>query len=284
MEAIETVTETVQAQPQAAVTATEQVVETQAVEAKPEVAVEKKENLSSQFAALAKKEKRLITKQQELEARNKDLEEKLKKYEQFEAKKQAARTNPLDYLSEAGLTYDELTQYILNGSKALEKDKASEVEERLNSFIAQAEADKKAQAEREAKLAQEQEEKVIAQFKDGVKKHIADKKNDYELINLYDATDLVISTIEAHFEKTQQILDTDSAAELVEKHLEDEIKKLANSNKFKDKIKIDEPKAQNAVRRDSVTLNSSMPASSVPSTLPAQTEADRIKRALAALG
>jgi hypothetical protein len=261
----------------------QQAVETQPVEPKLE-GTEKKETLSSQFAALAKKEKRILSKQQELEAKNKDLEEKLKKYEQFEAKKQAARTNPLEYLSEAGLTYDELTQYILNGSKALEKDKATEIEERLNSFIAQAEADKKSQAEREAKLAQEQEEKVIAQFKESVKSHINNKKSDYELINLYDATELVISTIEAHFEKTQQILDTDSAAELVEKHLEDEIKKLANSNKFKDKFKIDEPKANPVARKDSVTLNSSMPASSVPSSLPAHSEADRIKRALAALG
>jgi hypothetical protein len=255
------------------------------VETKPEVSVEKKENLSSQFAALAKKEKRILSKQQELEAKNKDLEEKLKKYEQFEAKKQAAKTNPLEYLNEAGLTYDELTQYILNGSKAFEKDKATEIEERLNSFIAQAEADKKAQVEREAKLAQEQEEKVIAQFKESVKNHILNKKSEFELINLYDATDLVISTIEAHFEKTQQILDTDSAAELVEKHLEDEIKKLANSNKFKDKIKIEETKqGQNTQRKDTVTLSNSMPASSVPSSLPAQTESERIKRALAALG
>lgn len=262
------------------------VTEQPAVEApKVEAAeTEKKETLSSQFAALAKKEKRIITKQQELEAKNKELEDKLKKYEEFENKKKAARVNPLEYLQEAGLTYDELTQYILNGPKALEKDKATEIEERLNSFIAQTEAEKKSQAEREAQLAKEQEERVIAQFKDSVKNHIKDKKDSYELINLYDATELVISTIEAHFEKTQQILDTDSACELVEKHLEDEIKKLANSNKFKDKFKVEETKAHQNNRRDSVTLNSSMPASSVPSSLPAHSEADRIKRALAALG
>ena len=95
---------------------------------------------------------------------------------------------------------------------------------------------------------------------------------------------MVISTIEAHFEKTQQILDTDTAAELVEKHLEGEVKKLATASKFKDKFKLDDEKKESTERRDSVTLNSQMSASSVPSSLPAQTEADRIKRALAALG
>lgn len=254
-------------------------------EVKPEVALpEKKETLSSQFAALAKKEKRIVSKQQELEAKNKELEEKLQKYEQFEAKKKNAKVNPLDFLSEAGLTYDELTEFMLNGGKPQQKDKVTELEERFNSLVTKAEQEKKEREELELKRAQEQEEKVIQQFKDSVKKQILDKKDTYELINLYDAQDLVISTIEAHYEKTNQILDTDTAAELVEKHLEDEVKKLANANKFKDKFKLTEDKPKETQAKDSVTLNSQMSASSVPSSLPSQTEADRIKRALAALG
>lgn len=254
-------------------------------EIKPEVALpEKKESLSSQFAALAKKEKRIVNKQQELEIQNKELQEKLKSYEQFEAKKKNAKTNPLEFLSEGGLTYDEITQYMLNGGIPKEKDKTTELEERFNKLISDNENEKKQREEAELKAAQEQEEKAIAQFKDSVKKHIKDKGELYELVNLYDAQDLVISTIEAHFEKTQQILDTDTAAELVEKHLEGEVKKLATASKFKDKFKLDDEKKESTERRDSVTLNSQMSASSVPSSLPAQTEADRIKRALAALG
>lgn len=275
-------TETVQVEQKVETPAVEQ---TAAPEVKPEVAVpEKNESLSSQFAALAKKEKRIVSKQQELEARNKELEEKLQKYEQFEAKKKTAKENPLDFLSEAGLTYDELTEFMLNGGKPKEKDKVTELEQRFNDLISKSEQEKKEREELETKRLQEQEEKVIQQFKDSVKKHIADKKDAYELVNLYDAQDLVISTIEAHYEKTQQILDTDTAAELVEKHLEDEVKKLANANKFKDKFKLTEDKPKESQVKDSVTLNSQMSASSVPSSLPAQTEADRIKRALAALG
>lgn len=280
MEATETVQVT---QAQAPVEPVKQ--ETQAAEVKPEVAIQdKKETLSSQFAALAKKEKRIVTKQQELEAKNKELEEKLQKYEQFEAKKKNAKLNPLDFLSEAGLTYDELTEFMLNGGKPQSKDKVTELEERFNELVTKAEQEKKEREELEAKKLQEQEEKVIQQFKDTVKKHVADKKDVYELINLYDAQDLVISTIEAHYEKTQQILDTDTAAELVEKHLEDEVKKLANANKFKDKFRLTEEKPKESTPKDSVTLNSQLSASSVPSSLPAQTEEDRIKRALAALG
>jgi len=271
------VTETVQV---------EQVVETPVVnEVKPEVAIpEKKESLSSQFAALAKKEKRILSERQSLEAQNKELSEKLQKYEQFEAKKKNAKLNPLDFLSEAGLTYDELTQFMLNGGKAPQKDKATELEEKLNEFMSNAENEKKQREENEIKKLQEDEQKAIQQFKDSVKKQLGDKKDTYELINLYDAQDLVISTIEAHYEKTQQILDTDTAADLVEKHLEDEVKKLANARKFKDQFKLAEEKPKEGQAKDSVTLNSQMSASSVPSSLPAHTETDRIKRALAALG
>ena len=272
------VTETVQVE--------QPVVEAPAVsEVKPEVAIpEKKESLSSQFAALAKKEKRILSERQSLEAQNKELAEKLQKYEQFEAKKKNAKLNPLDFLSEAGLTYDELTQFMLNGGKVPQKDKATELEEKLNEFMSKAETEKKQREENEIKKLQEDEQKAIQQFKDSVKKQLGDKKDTYELINLYDAQDLVISTIEAHYEKTQQILDTDTAADLVEKHLEDEVKKLANARKFKDQFKLAEEKPKEGQARDSVTLNSQMSASSVPSSLPAQTEADRIKRALAALG
>lgn len=261
------------------------VVETPATEVKPEVAIpEKKESLSSQFAALAKKEKRIVSKQQELETKNKELEEKLKTYEQFETKKKNAKVNPLDFLSEAGLTYDELTEFMLNGGKPKDKDKVTELEERFNDLVNKAELEKKAREEQETKSLQEQEEKVIQQFKDSVRKQLLDKKDTYELVNLYDAQDLVISTIEAHYEKTNQILDTDTAADLVEKHLEGEVKKLATSSKFKDKFKVSEEEPKEYAPKDSVTLNSQMSASSVPSSLPAHTEADRIKRALAALG
>lgn len=266
---------------------TAQVAETPVVETtteiKPEVAIPEK-TLSSQFAALAKKEKRIVSKQQELETKNKELEEKLKTYEQFETKKKNAKVNPLDFLSEAGLTYDELTEFMLNGGKPKDKDKVTELEERFNDLVNKAELEKKAREEQETKSLQEQEEKVIQQFKDSVRKQLLDKKDTYELVNLYDAQDLVISTIEAHYEKTNQILDTDTAADLVEKHLEGEVKKLATSSKFKDKFKVSEEEPKEYAPKDSVTLNSQMSASSVPSSLPAHTEADRIKRALAALG
>lgn len=260
--------------------ATPPVVEAPKQEAQPE----KKEGLSSQFAALARKEKKIQSERQALEARNKELEEKIKKYEAFEEKKKNAKTNPFDYLSEAGLTYDELTEAVLNGGKPQPKDKATELEEKFNTLQAKIEQEKQEKAEAEQKRLEEENEKVIKAFKDSVNKQLADKRDSYELINLYDAQELVISTIEAHFEKTKEILDVDAAADLVEKHLESEVKKLANSNKFKDKFKLEEPAQQQQEKKSTVTLSSEMPSSSVPSSLPAKTEEERLKRALAALG
>ena len=250
----------------------------------PEVVPEKKESLSSQFAALAKKEKRILSERQSLEAQNKELAEKLKQYEQFETKKKSAKTNPLEFLTEAGLTYDEITQFMLNGGEAPKKDKATELEEKLNEFMSKSEQEKKEAADKQAKDLQEQEEKIIAQFKDSVRKQISDQKDKYELINLRGEQEMVIAVIEAHYDEKKEILSTEAAADLVEKHLEDQVIEMTKASKFKDKFKMEEKKSVPSERRDSVTLNSSMPSSSVPSSLPTHTENDRLKRALAALG
>lgn len=242
-----------------------------------------KESLSTQFAALAKKEKMALTRQREAEAKLKEAEEKLKIYQQFEEKKKTAKSNPLDFLNEAGLTYDELTEYMLRGGP-VPKDKVEVLEEKFNQLIANKEKEELERVENEKKNLKAQEEKVVAEFIKGVNKYITDNSEKFELINLYSAQELVIATIEQHFENKKEILSNERAAEMVEAHLEDEIKKLSNSKKFGEKLKSSEDNKQPGQSKSSVTLSSSTPTSNVPSMLSARTEEDRLKRALAALG
>lgn len=267
---------------ESALPVTEQPTTEQPVVATPEPE-KPKESLSTQFAALAKKEKMALTRQREAEAKLKDAEEKLKIYQQFEEKKKTAKTNPLDFLNEAGLTYDELTEYMLRGGP-VQKDKVEVLEEKFNQLIANKEKEELERVENEKKNLKAQEEKVVAEFIKGVNKFISDNSEKFELINLYSAQELVIATIEQHFENKNEILTNERAAEMVEAHLEDEIKKLSNSKKFGEKLKSSDDNKQPGQSKSSVTLSSSTPTSNVPSMLSARTEEDRLKRALAALG
>lgn len=242
-----------------------------------------KELLSTQFAALAKKEKIALQRQREAEAKLKEAEEKLKLFEQFETKKKSAKTNPLEFLSEAGLTYDEITDYMLNGGPK-QKDKTEALEEKFNEFVSRKEKEEQDKIEKEKLALKAQEEKVIAEFIKSVNKFLADNTEKYELINLYNAQELVISTIEQHYENKQEVLSNERAAQLVEEHLEEEIKKLANSKKFSDKFKGSTDNKQQVPSKNSVTLPSSQPTSNVPTMLSAKTEEERLRRALAALG
>jgi hypothetical protein len=242
-----------------------------------------KEMLSTQFAALAKKEKAALQRQREAESKLKEAEEKLKLYEQFETKKKSAKANPLEFISEAGLTYDDITEFMLNGG-ARHRDKTEVLEEKFNEFVKSKEKEEQDRIEKEKQSLKAQEEKVIAQFKQSVNKYITDNQDKFELINLYSAQELVIATIEQHFEDKQEILSNERAAELVEAHLEEEAKKLANSKKFSQTFKDSSDNKQQGASKNSVTLSSSHPTSNVPSMLSAKTEEERLRRALAALG
>jgi len=248
-----------------------------------QVADKPKELLSTQFAALAKKEKIAFNRQREAETKLKEAEEKLKLYEQFENKKKSAKTNPLEFLSEAGLTYDEITDFMLNGG-VKHKDKTEVLEEKFNEFVSRKEKEEQEKLENEQKALKAQEEKIIAEFKNQLNKFLNDNQDKYELINLYNAQELVVATIEQHYENKKEVLSNERAAELVEAHLEEEAKKLANSKKFSSNFKSSDDNKQQGQAKNSVTLSSSQPTSNVPSMLSAKTEDERLKRALAALG
>ena len=265
------------------VVTTEQPTESPDKAVQPEQAEKPKELLSTQFAALAKKEKMALQRQREAESKLKEAEEKLKLYEQFENKKKTAKSNPLEFLSEAGLTYDEITEFMINGG-AKAKDKTEELEEKFNQFVSRKEKEEQERIEKEKEALKAQEQKVMAEFQKSLNKFIEDNQDKYELINLYNAQELVIATIEQHFENKNEILSNERAAELVEAHLEEEAKKLANSKKFSQSFKNSSDNKQQSGSKNSVTLSSSQPTSNVPSMLSAKTEEERLKRALAALG
>lgn len=182
------------------------------------------ERLRKGFSALSKKEKALRQKEQQL----KTLEEQVRKAETL---RQKAKDNPLEVLNEYGVTYEQLTDYILGNEKPAPspEDKIRAIEERL-------ERERQEAAEARSRAEQEAIERKIDQFKNHILKPSLQANADkYELINSRgdEGAELVFDVIEEYHKTHSQVLPWHVAADHVEQHLEQEGRKLLQLRKFR---------------------------------------------------
>ena len=237
-------------------------------------------NWDKKFAALSRKEK-------DVRARETQVEEKLAeinaKLADLEAKSQPIKIEPevepeipLEYrlkkdpiktLEELGMPYETLTQMVLNDGKLpvdaqmrlmkeeLERDYKTKFEE-LNNKLAEKEQQ---ELEREKQNEETKYNEVITNFKSEINE-LVDGSEEYELIKLNEAYDLVYDVIEQYYEKNGEILDKKEAADQVESYLLDELTKIQEkSQKLKNRVSVAEtPTAQ--TQRQSPTLSNSLAA------------------------
>lgn len=203
----------------------EAVAEAKAKEASNEAAQakerEQKDLFTKKFTALSHKEK-------ELKQREAKLEEKLKEFQSADMLKSQLKETPLKLLEEAGISYEDLTEMVLNeGSpttemmlKKIKEESMSEIEKLRQEYI----DDKK--AEETAKY-----EQTLENFQNEIVSFVNDNE-DYEFIRAQDRSDLVYEVIDLHHEETGRILDIKEAADAVEQHLYDKAKELAKIKKL----------------------------------------------------
>lgn len=247
-----------------------------------------RELTSPQLSILAKREKALQKQREEIQKSKLDLDSKYEEINKFKSLKEQAKTNPLKFLEEAGLTYEELTNFILNGNKPTAEMETSSIKsemQKLRDEIAQREQERENSAKAmDEKRAQE----AISNFKENITGFLTGKPDDFELCNNYpESVDLIYDVIEAHFAQTEKVMSMEEAAKLVEDHFESEAMKVTSFKKIQSKLApkpapTEEDGFQKAKQQASPTLNNSM--SQTVSGLSNSTENDRIKRALAALG
>jgi hypothetical protein len=279
----------------AAPTTPEGGVEAKTPEASAPPAAKPTKDLSAEFAALARREKAIVQKQKEAAAREKTFAEREAAIKAREEKLAEAdkmwNTDLFKSLEARGLDYNKITKMYLEGQAAPPKaavDPGEAVSKALADFekkqaekeAAREAADKKSQEER---AAQDQValQQAYEKFKGEVATHIKTNENDYELINLYDQADLVVDTIQQHFDNTQNVLSIKEASEMVEKYLEGEAQKALKSKKLGAKA----PEAKKEETKSSAptkTLTNQL-TPTMSSNLPNKTENDRMARALAKL-
>lgn len=190
--------------------------------------------------------------------------------------------NPLEALKRKGITYQDLTNMVLNGEKVTPEIQVKSIEEQMKTWMKQQEEAAKLKEQQETERLTKEHELTIQNFKEEVKEFVSTRSDEYEFINLYDQQELIYATIEEHFNNTQKVMSIKESADLVEKYLLDQANKALKTKKLASMLKPQAEEKKDAPREPSKTLNNTM-TSSVPSMLPAKTENDRLKRALAAL-
>ena len=257
--------------------------------AQPEV---KPGDNAQRFAFLARKEAALQKSRTEIKAQIAQLESqkaemaKMKAdLEALKSPKKDYRQNPLSLLEENGLTYKELTDYILNNNTVSTESQIAQIQAKLESVEKQRELDRQEAQKRAQEEQAQREAQVIQEFQGEIKSFITAKKDDFELCNLYEAQQLVYDTVEEYFNKTQKILSIPEACELVEKYLEAQVEKSLKTKKLASKVapKTTQEAPQQSPQTPRRTLSNSNYTSSTPSLVAPKVESDRMARALAAL-
>lgn len=246
-------------------------------ETQPETAPEpqEKDDFTEKFMRLTRKERALQQAQQELKAKQAEIEKMKAEYDAFLDRKAKLRENPFDALDLLGVTYDDLTTALLEHGKPV--DKLTEIEKKLAELEQRESKAKEAERLAKERELEETRQKTVSGFKDNLAKFI--DSSEYELIKANEAADTVFEVIQAHYEETERLgkpklLSYDEACKLVEDHLESQLPKLLGLNKVKAKLQPQEETKssfqaavnQPRVSGPSATLTSAMKAASEPTT------------------
>jgi hypothetical protein len=191
-----------------------------------------------------------------------ELEAKMKSMEMPKAEPVKApleyrlKREPLKALEDEGLSYEKLTQLILNDGKQSPEVQMQLMREELeNKYNARIEQLEKSIQDKEVKKQQEYEAQVVQNFKNELNEFV-NNNEEYELIKANNAADAIYSVIEEHYNKTGRILSNKEAADAVESHLLGEARKLLKLKKLaqqevkipvkKPEVKVNAPSLSNA--------------------------------------
>lgn len=213
--------------------------ETTQVEAAP-APTEAEIQANKRFTMLAKQEKALRAKELALKQREAALEAQANKFKEqpaFDESKYIAKDrfkqDPLSIMAETGLSYEELTNMILN-----QPNRDPRVDAEFNSMKQQIE-ELKRQNEEARKAAEDQQtqayQTAVKQIESDVKALIKQDPS-YEAIRTAGAYKDVVELIEQTYQKDGVLLSNEEACQLVEEYLVEEYTKLTNIDKIKKRL------------------------------------------------
>ena len=202
---------------------------------------ENTDDFSRKFAALSRREKEIRSKESEYEQRIAELEQRFASKEPksepeipFDVR---LRQNPLKALESVGLSYDKLTELALNDGNLTPDMQMKLMREELESDYKSKFEDLEGRLlEKEKNDEERRYDEIQMNFKDEIESFVGSNKENFELIDANEATDVVYDVIEEHYNETGKVLGIEEAASAVESYLEDEAEKLLKLSKVRSKF------------------------------------------------
>jgi hypothetical protein len=187
--------------------------------------------LSPQFAALARERRSLQRERKELEELKKGLEAKSQGSDVIERSR--LKSEPLNVLLEAGVTYEQLTEAILANQQNPEvntlKSKMTELESKVDQRF-----EERAKQERAQVVKQMQREASL----------LVSTGDEFELVRETRSVPDVIRLIEKTYDEHGELLDVQEACRFIEEELFKKSQKLAGLKKLKDHFGSKSPEPQ----------------------------------------
>jgi hypothetical protein len=228
---------------------------------------------SERFAALAKREQKnvhrelqLKKQEEELAAKQKELETKLTPFQEFEVLKSK---DPVAALRGLGFSETDIFNWLADSEpKELTPEQKAEAaaQKKIDEFRKeQLEAAQKAQAERETE--------VLTRFRGRIKTFLSTNKDKYEACADQGsiAEEMAYRTIEQIAKDTGEVISLDEAFQALESYYDGEYERMSKYNKFKKATEVEQvigsPKKEEPVSRGTKTItNAAAPtiASQVP--------------------
>ncbi|CAM6005207.1 unnamed protein product [Sphagnum balticum] len=213
--------------------------------------------LSSQYAVLARKEKALRAKAQQQEQALKAREAALAAKEaEITAKAQADlskyipkdrfQEDPLQALLDAGVTYEQLTERLLNQPQDTFTN--SPAYKRMEAKIAELEGKTTKVAKSYEEQQSQQYQQALQQITNETKNLITSDPINYEAIAATGSVGDVVELIEKTFKEDGVLLSVEEAAKEVEEYLAEEATKLARLKKIQQRLAPKTPPQQSGTK------------------------------------
>lgn len=231
------------------------------------------EALSPKFAALARKEKALRAQAQQLKAQADALRAKESEYQtsyisKADLQKKLAE-DPISFMNEHNLSWDQLTSAVLNQSPQDTQIKALKAE--IEALKAEQNTVKSTMNEQQTKAY----EQAVNQIRNDAKILVSSDPN-FETIRETGSEEAIVALIEETFKQDGTLLSVDEAAQQVENYLIEEGLKMARLNKVKAKLTPQQAEKLLNTEKPQIKTLTNATTASTPTRL---TQKERIERA-----
>lgn len=263
----------------------------------------------SEMNRMAKEKARLHRERMIFRQKQQELSLKEAQFKTWEETKAQAKLNPEKYLEQAGLSYEDLVQFKINGGKVTPEMEIKALRDDMAKAQRTQEESRTQQEQQTLQREQADVQETIENFKSDIHDFIHTNPDDYELTALYSVEHLVYETIETHWQQNlaayneaveegrvaskPKIMSKKEAADLVEQYMDSLVEQATKTKRYQKKYApqpASEPgsESQRPVGDAGFQIkgmNNSMAGSASPSSASSRSkvEDDAFKRALSKL-